>query len=92
MPITQDIINRVHTIDEALYSVSLDDLTIPWNGGALPGDTDTEENLAEAKNVIFNHAHDSDTQNDPTVEESNFSEVDSKQFKYNMNNAYIDNN
>ena len=90
--ISQDIINCVHTIDKASYSASFDDLTIQWNEGALQRDTDVEENLAEAESMIFPHAHDSDVQNNSTVEESDFSEVDSEQFEFNMNNAYIDNN
>ena len=92
VPISQDIINRVHTIDKASYSATLDDLTIPWNEGALQEDIDVEENLAETESVIFHHAQNSDVENNSTVEGIDFSEVDSEQYQFNMNNAYIDNN
>ena len=51
-----------------------------------------EENIAETEGIIFHHIQDSNMGDESTVEETDLSEVDSEQYEFNMNNAYIDNN
>ena len=92
VPFSQDTINRVQTIDESLYSATLDDLTIPWNESDSQENTNVEENIAETEGIIFRHIQDSNMGDESTAQETDLSEVDSEQYEFNMNNAYIDNN
>ena len=92
MPITPDIFNRVCTMDEMSYPASLDDFRIPWDEGALPADKDAADNLANTEDMIHDHTHESEMQTESVAKESDFSVVDSARFKFNMNDAYTDNN
>ena len=70
VPFTQDIIDQVCTMDEMSYSASLDEFIIPWDEGALPVDK-----LADTKDVIHDHAHKSEMQDELVAEVKQLKEI-----------------
>ena len=70
----------------------MDNLIIPWDEGASHAEEEVINNLTNIEEAIQSHAHVPETQEEPIMEESDFSVVDSEQFEFNMNYTYDEGN